>query len=315
MATPLRVGFAGTPHFAARALDAIGAAGYTIPLVLTQPNRPHGRGLRQEPSPVLALAQSLGLPVMQPASLRDPAARAPLLAVALDVLVVAAYGLILPPEILAWPRHGCLNIHASKLPRWRGAAPIQRAIEAGDTQTGVTIMQMDAGLDTGPVITAVDVPIVPRETAGTLQDKLTHVGAQAIVETLGRLAQQGTLASVPQPAEGVTYAAKIGPADIAIDWRQPAPAIERRLRALDPTPGATTTLAGAPIKVRAGETVDDASHAAPGTVIAASDAGIVVVCGNAGALRITELQPAGGKRMPAAAFLRGRGVKPGVILG
>ena len=312
----MRVGFAGTPHFAARALNEIAAAGYTIPLVLTQPDRPHGRGLRRDPSPVKAFAQAHSLAVAQPASLRDPAARGRVIVVPVDVLVVAAYGLILPPEVLAWPRHGCLNIHASKLPRWRGAAPIQRAIEAGDPTTGVTIMQMDEGLDTGPMISVVEVPIAPRETAATLQDKLAGTGARAIVDALGRLARDGALAAVPQPAEGVTYAAKIGPADVAIDWRQPAAAIERRLRALDPSPGAATTLDGMPIKLRAGETIGRSAPAAPGTVVAAGAAGLDVACGDAGAaLRVTEVQPAGGKRMPIAAFLRGHAIAPGTRLG
>ncbi|MET0203726.1 MAG: methionyl-tRNA formyltransferase [Casimicrobiaceae bacterium] len=310
----MRVGFAGTPLFAARALAAIAAAGYTIPLVLTQPDRPHGRGLRQAPSPVKALAQERALPIAQPASLRDPAARAQLVAVPLDVLVVAAYGLILPQEVLDWPRHGCLNIHASRLPRWRGAAPIQRAIEAGDAATGVTIMQMDAGLDTGPIVSVVDVPIALRETAGTLLEKLTDAGASAIAAALGRLARDGHLAVAPQPGDGVTYAAKIGPADVAIDWRQPAAAIERRIRALDPTPGAGAQLEGAALKLRAAETIARTTpRTAPGTVVGAGEAGIDVACGDEGiALRITELQPAGGKRMPAADYLRGRAVTPGM---
>ncbi len=308
----MRVGFAGTPAFAARALYAIAAAGYTIPLVLTQPDRPHGRGMRAEPSPVKAAALARGLALAQPVGLRDPALRAPLLAVPLDVLVVAAYGLILPREVLAWPRHGCLNIHASRLPRWRGAAPVQRAIAAGDATTGVTIMQMDAGLDTGPMIEVVDVPIGPGETAGTLLEKLTIAGAAAIVGVLGRLDRDGRLAATPQPAEGITYAAKIGPADTGVDWRQPAAAIERWIRALDPSPGALARLDGTPVKLRAAEVVGAAWPAAPGTVVAAGEAGIDVACGDTPmALRITELQTAGGKRMSAAAFLHGRPLRPG----
>jgi len=269
--------------------------------------------MRLTPSPVKVFAQAQGLPVAQPASLRDPAARTLLVAVPLDVLVVAAYGLILPQEVLTWPRCGCLNIHASRLPRWRGAAPIQRAIDAGDAATGVTIMQMDAGLDTGPIISVVDIPIARRETAGTLQDKLAEAGARAIVDTLGRLAREGRLEAAPQPAQGVTYAAKIGPADIAVDWRQPAAAIERRIRALDPSPGAAARLDGSALKLRAAATIAGTAHAVPGTVVAVGDAGIDVACGDAGeALRITEVQPAGGKRMPAAAYLRGRAVAPGM---
>lgn len=261
-----------------------------------------------------ALAQVHGLPIAQPASLRDPAARAAVVAVPLDVLVVAAYGLILPQEVLAWPRHGCLNIHASRLPRWRGAAPIQRAIEAGDAATGVTIMQMDAGLDAGPIVTRIDVPIAPHETAGTLLEKLTDAGASAIVDALGRLARDGHLEATPQPREGVTYAAKIGPADVVIDWRQPAEAIQRRIRALDPSPGAGAQFEGTALKLRAAETIASATpRTAPGTVVGAGEAGIDVACGDEStALRITELQPAGGKRMSAADYLRGRAVKPGM---
>ena len=260
-----------------------------------------------------AFAQAHGLPVAQPVSLRDPAARAALVAVPLDVLVVAAYGLILPQEVLTWPRRGCLNIHASRLPRWRGAAPIQRAIEAGDRTTGVTIMQMDAGLDTGPIITVVDIPIAPRETAGTLLDKVTEAGARAIVDTLGRLAREGHLAAAPQPAQGVTYAAKIGPADATVDWQQPAAAIERRIRALDPSPGAAARLEGSALKLRAADTIACTTQAPPGTLVALGEAGIDVACGDTGfALRITQVQPAGGKRMPAAAYLRGRAVTSGM---
>ena len=245
----MRVGFAGTPAFAARALDAIARAGYTIPLVLTQPDRPKGRGLKLEPSPVKSLALSLGLPVLQPATLRTDAARAPALAVPLDVLVVAAYGLILPPEVLAWPRHGCLNIHASRLPRWRGAAPIARTIAAGDAATGVTIMQMDAGLDTGPMLAVVDVPIAPRETAGTLTTRLAAAGAEAIVRVLARIARGDLPPAVAQPADGATYAAKVGRDDARLDWTLPATALDRAVRAFDPVPGAYTEFDGAPLKV------------------------------------------------------------------
>jgi len=264
------------------------------------------------PSPVKALAQAHGLPVLQPASLRDAGAREPVLAIPLDVLVVAAYGLILPKDVLEWPRHGCLNIHASLLPRWRGAAPIQRAIEAGDATTGVTIMQMDAGLDTGPMIAARQVALAACETAGTLHDKLALLGAEAIVDVLARLARDGRVDATPQPGEGVTYAAKIGPADAKVDWTQSAAAIERRLRALQPAPGVTTTLDGAPLKLHAACVVPFAGQAPAGTVVASGSAGIDVACGDAGhALRITALQPAGRTRMTAADFLRGRPVPAG----
>jgi len=313
----MRVGFAGTPDFAARALAAIAGAGYTIPLVLTQPDRPHGRGLKVAPSPVKTYAQARGIPIAQPRSLRDPAQRAPVIAVPLDVLVVAAYGLILPPDVLDWPRYGCLNIHASRLPRWRGAAPIQRAIEAGDGETGVTIMQMDAGLDTGPMIAARAVPIAATDTAGTLHDKLAAAGAVAIAAALAVLARDGALPSHPQPAEGVTYAAKLTPGDAAIDWRLPAVVIERKLRALDPVPGARSTLGDRALKVFGAEPTVGGAHTAAGTIVAVAPVGIDVACGPAGGerLRLTVVLPAGGTRMPAAAFARGHGVTPGMRFG
>jgi len=315
--SPLRVGFAGTPAFAARALEAIARAGYTIPLVLSQPDRPKGRGLAVEASPVKALAGTLGVPVLQPATLKTEADRAPLLAVPLDVLVVAAYGLILPPAILAWPRHGCLNIHASKLPRWRGAAPIPRAIEAGDASTGVTIMRMDEGLDTGPMVDVVDVPIRERETAGTLHDRLAEAGAAAILEALSRLARDGGVASTPQPAGGASYAAKIGRRDAAIDWTRPAVAIDRQVRAYDPVPGAHASYGGEALKVWRALPVERSGSAAPGEVIARGPDGLVVACGadDGGALRLVEVQPAGGRRMAAAAYAAGRGIEPGARFG
>ena len=306
----MRVGFAGTPDFAALALDALLAAGFDVPLVLTQPDRPKGRGLKAMPSPVKVLAQERGLRVAQPATLKDFETRAGLFAVPLDVLVVAAYGLILPQAVLDWPRHGCLNIHASLLPRWRGAAPIQRAIQAGDTATGITIMQMDAGLDTGPMVEHAEVAIAPRETAGTLHDRLAGAGARAIVAVVARLARDGTLASTPQPAPGVTYAAKVERTDAAIDWAQPCEVVDRQVRAFDPWPGATTHFDGKGLKIWRAEPAMAARVALPGTVVAVDAEGLDVACGQ-GALRISQVQPANGKRMTARAFGAGHGVAPG----
>ncbi len=300
----MRVVFAGTPEFAAVALDAILAAGFTVPLVLTQPDRPAGRGMKLQASAVKQRALAAGIPVAQPQGLKldgkyaadAAAAREALQAAEADVMVVAAYGLILPQWVLDTPTRGCLNIHASLLPRWRGAAPIHRAIEAGDTETGITIMQMDAGLDTGDMLLVGREAIRPDDTTAVLHDRLAALGGRLIVEAL----QAPTLTRTPQPAEGVTYAHKIEKAESSIDWRQPAAEIERRLRAFDPFPGGVATLAGEAVKVWRAELA--AGQGAPGEVIAP---GPVVACGE-GALRLTELQRAGGKRGPAAAFLQAR---------
>jgi methionyl-tRNA formyltransferase len=307
----MRVGFAGTPVFAATALAAIIDAGFDVALALTRPDRRRGRGMKLEASPVKTLAQSRGVSVQQPATLRDVQARASALDMPIDVLVVAAYGLILPREVLRWPRHGCLNIHASLLPRWRGAAPIQRAILAGDRETGVTIMQMAEGLDTGPMIESVRVPIAAHDTAGSLERALAAIGAEAIVRTLRRLERDGSLASTPQPGDGVTYAPKLDRAEAQIDWRDDASAIDRKVRAFDPAPGAVTALRGEPIKLwRVEASSASSAGAEPGDVIAASRDGIVVACGN-GLARVVELQPAARRRMSAAEFLAGHAVAPG----
>jgi methionyl-tRNA formyltransferase len=306
----MRVGFAGTPEFAARILTAIAAAGHTIPLCLTQPDRPKGRGLRRVASPVKAVADGFGIALVQPVTLKTAEACSSLFEVPLDVLVVAAYGLLLPQSVLGWPRYGCLNVHASVLPRWRGAAPIERAIEAGDTRTGITIMQMDAGLDTGAIVTNTEVPIDVRETAGSLTEKLAGVGAKMMVEMLARLASEGSLTKTPQPSEGVSYARKIEPREALVEWQQPAAAIERKIRAFDPAPGAYTWLAGDRVKLWAGKVIPHTAQEGPGTVAAIGAEGIDVVCGQE-MLRILELQPAGSRRMTGEAFLAGRNVPIG----
>jgi methionyl-tRNA formyltransferase len=304
----IRVGFAGTPALAAIALDAIVDAGFAVPVVLTRPDRPRGRGLKVTPSPVKMWAVERGIGVLEPSTLRTAEAQAPALAIPLDVLVVAAYGLLLPPPILAWPAHGCVNIHASLLPRWRGAAPIPRSILEGDAETGISLMQMDAGLDTGPVIEQVRVPIAPTDTAGTLTARLAATGAAAIVVALDRLRVCGRLDASPQSDVEVTYAPKIAKSEAAIDWNRAATALARQIRAFDPAPGATATLAGLAVKLWHAEEAADATArigSPPGTVLAADATGVVVACGE-GALRITELQPASGRRMAAAAFIAGR---------
>ena len=317
----MKVAFAGTPEFAAVALQAIHAAGFTVPLVLTQPDRPAGRGMKLMPSPVKQLALALGMPVAQPRSLRldgkfvDEAevGRAALAAAAPDVLVVAAYGLILPQWVLDLPRLGCLNIHGSLLPRWRGAAPIHRAIEAGDAETGITIMQMDAGLDTGAMLAIEHERIRPDDTTGSLHDRLAALGARRLVATLADAAH-GALRPVAQPEAGVTYAHKIAKAEAAIDWTQPADAIERRVRAFDPFPGASFAAAGEVVKLWRAQVERLDVAAAPGTVIAVDARQLVVACGD-GALALLEVQRAGGKRQPVASWLQGQPLERGVVLG
>jgi methionyl-tRNA formyltransferase len=304
----MRVLFAGTPAFAVPALEALVGAGHRVGLVLTQPDRPAGRGLATIPCAVKQAAARHGIPVHQPASLKDPAAQAPLREAQCDVLVVASYGLILPQAVLDIPPRGALNIHASLLPRWRGAAPIQRALLAGDATSGVCIMAMDAGLDTGPVFLREAVAIADDETAGTLHDKLAALGAKLIVAALEGLGR-GALQAVPQPAEGVTYARKIDKSEATIEWSRSASEIDRQVRAFNPIPGAVARLRGDPVKVwRAG--VREGSGAQPGTVLRVGREGIDVACGS-GAVRVTELQRAGGKRLPVDAFLRGCAVVAG----
>lgn len=303
----MRIVFAGTPEFAAQALAAILAAGQDVPLVLTQPDRPSGRGMALKASPVKQLALEHGLQVHQPASLKSAESRQPIIDASPDVMVVAAYGLILPQAALDIPRLGCINIHASLLPRWRGAAPIQRAVLAGDAETGVTLMRMEAGLDTGPMLLKGRLPITDADRAATLHDKLAALGARLIVEALPRLAR-GELPGEPQPAEGVTYAAKLEKSEAALDWRQTAVALSRAVRAFDPFPGTFARIEGQTIKVWRAEPASGAGE--PGTVLAADDDGILVACSE-GALRLVELQKSGGKRLLAADFLHGFAIKPG----
>ena len=303
----MNVVFAGTPEFARVALQALVQAGFSVPLVLTQPDRPAGRGLKLQASPVKQYALEQGMAVEQPRSLRldgkfpDDAAhaQAALRSVQADVMVVAAYGLILPQWVLDLPPLGCLNIHASLLPRWRGAAPIHRAIEAGDAQTGVTIMQMDAGLD----------------TTASLHDRLAEQGGRLIVQALAQLQGAG-LTRVPQPAQGVTYAQKIDKAESSVDWSRSAEAIGRHIRALTPFPGASTTVEGETIKLISYK-IDSYKRLMDkrcGQILSVSPEGITVACGE-GALCLTALQRAGGKRLAAADFVRGFPLSPGMVLG
>jgi methionyl-tRNA formyltransferase len=304
---PLRLAFMGTPDFAVPALRALADAGHEIAAVYCQPPRPAGRGHRERPSPVQAAAEALGLPVRTPVSLRQPDEHAAFTALELDVAVAAAYGLILPKPILAAPKHGCLNIHASLLPRWRGAAPIQRAILAGDPETGITIMQMDEGLDTGAMLLQETIPITDATTAETLHDALADCGARLIVKALEQVAA-GTLAPRPQPEDGVTYAKKIQPADARIDWHAGAAAIDRTVRAFAPRPGAWFEADGKRIKLLATEAARGAGK--PGTVL---DDALTIACGD-GAIRATRLQREGRRAMDAAEFLRGAGIVKGMRL-
>ena len=312
----MKIAFAGTPEFARVALAALQAAGFEVALVLTQPDRPAGRGLKLQASAVKAHALEHGIAIVQPHGLRldgrwrdDAAAvQAALVAAQPDVLVVAAYGLILPAWLLALPRSGCINIHASLLPRWRGAAPIQRAIEAGDRETGVTIMQMDAGLDTGAMLLAERIAIEPDDSSAALQARLAELGGGLIVRALQALVHEGLVAQ-PQPGDGVTYAAKIGKDEAPIDWTLPAAVIERRLRAFDPFPGASAALAGETVKCWRGRV--SAGAGVPGVILALGPDGIGVGCGGA-AGDLVELQRPGGRRLSAAEFMQRGRLAPGM---
>jgi methionyl-tRNA formyltransferase len=309
----MRLVFAGTPAFARSALEALLDAGHDVVLVLTQPDRPAGRGLKARMSEVKTLAGQRGLPVQQPATLKSPEAQAMLAAAGTQAMVVAAYGLILPQAVLDLFPSGCINIHASLLPRWRGAAPIQRAILAGDRETGVCIMRMEAGLDTGPVLLRETTPIGPRETAGELHDRLAALGGRCVVMALAQL-ERGALEAVPQPEAGVTYAHKIGKDEAVLDWTQPAEVLDRQIRAFDPVPGCGTTLRGEPVKIWRAQPQAGANGGAGGTVARVDEDGISVLCGS-GALLLRELQRASGRRLPVGAFLRGCPVLPGERFG
>ncbi|MEQ5803651.1 methionyl-tRNA formyltransferase [Halomonas sp. H10-9-1] len=317
----LSVIFAGTPDFAAESLAALLASRHRVIAVYTQPDRPSGRGRKLTPSPVKALALEHDLPVYQPESLKDPAAQAELAALDADIMVVVAYGLILPGAVLEAPRRGCLNIHASLLPRWRGAAPIQRAIEAGDAESGVTIMQMDEGLDTGDMLLVRHTPITTTTTGGELHDTLASLGGEAIVEALDALAGEG-LAATPQPEAGVTYAAKLSKAEAELDFRLPAAEIAARVRAFNPWPVTWCAFDGDRLRLLLAEAHDLAegeAPAAPGTLLAHDGAALRIACGPAGdqVLRVIHAQLPGGKALPVGELLRARADRfpPGLRLG
>lgn len=287
----MRIVFAGTPEFAAQHLQALLGAGREVIAVYTQPDRPAGRGQKLMPSPVKQLALQHNIPVHQPQTLRDPAAQAELASLQADLMVVVAYGLILPQAVLDMPRLGCINSHASLLPRWRGAAPIQRAIESGDAESGVTVMQMEAGLDTGPMLLKVHTPIAPDDTGGSLHDRLAALGSNAVVEAVSAL-EAGTLAGEIQDDSLATYAHKLNKDEARIDWTRPAVELERRVRAFHPWPICHSTLDGAAVKIHAAE--PGTGHGVPGQIIVADKNGLDVACGE-GSLRLTRLQLAGGK--------------------
>ena len=304
----MNIVFAGTPEFAAVALDALIGAGHQVKLVLTQPDRRAGRGRRMQPSAVKRLALRYGLSVLQPPSLREPGVATAVAQREPDAMVVAAYGLLVPGAVLGVPRLGGINIHASLLPRWRGAAPIQRALIAGDATTGITIMQMDEGLDTGAILLQEPIRVDPADTARTLGERLATLGARLIVEALATPGQPR-----PQAATGITYAAKIDKGEARIDWSESAAAIERKVRAFDPEPGAFTACASVMLKVWRASIERDV-RGAPGEICESGPRGVVVACGADG-LRLTEMQRAGGKRLPAPAFLAGHNMARGTRLG
>jgi methionyl-tRNA formyltransferase len=306
MPAPLRLVFAGTPDFAVPHLAACRRDGVEIAAVYTQPDCPAGRGRKLTPSPVKQAALDFGLPVEQPENFKDAATRARLAAYAPDLIVVVAYGLILSRKVLAIPRLGCWNVHASLLPRWRGAAPIQRAIEAGDNRTGVCLMQMEKGLDTGPVLLRRAIPIAPDDSGGSLHDKLAALGAGLLGEGLDRVLRNEPMPATAQPEHGVTYAHKLDKAAARLDWNEPAAALERKVRAFDPWPVAEGVIEGETLRVWRAQSRDSAlGSREPGNILAASRDGIDIACG-AGVLRLLEVQRAGGRRIAAADYLNAR---------
>ncbi len=308
----LRAAFMGSPDFAVPSLRAVHRA-CDLQVVVCQPDRPAGRGRKLTPPAVKREAEQLGLPVIQPTKMKDGTLAAQLRTYDLDVAIVVAFGRILPPDILALPRHGCINVHASELPRWRGAAPIQRAILAGDSHTAVAIMQMDAGLDTGPVFRTVRTPIGPTETSGELFERLSGLGATALEEFL--LAFPDVDPPTPQSDEGITHAAMLDKAEGEIDWSRPARHVVDHIRGMDPWPTARTVHEGEPLRMFAASVAErDAAGASPGTIVAVDGEGIVVACIDA-AVRVAEVQPAGKRRMPASAWAAGRRIQPGVAFG
>jgi len=308
----MKVVFAGTPEFAAHILDQLLRAGFNITRVLTRPDRPAGRGMKDTASAVKKLALSRGLKLLQPQTLKDPALIDELNRVSPDVMVVAAYGLILPKAVLKLPRFGCINIHASLLPKWRGATPIQHALLAGDTETGISIMQMDEGLDTGPVLMQTRTRVAADDTALSLHEKLAQLGGEAIVRTLRSL-ELGELQPQPQQQQGASYAGKLGKAEAQINWRKDAVQVERTVRAFNPNPGAYTTLNGETLKIWKAR-LEEPMSGKPGEIVSVDRSGIVVACGT-GAVRIEELQKAGGQRLPVREFLSGYALKTGSCFG
>jgi methionyl-tRNA formyltransferase len=307
---PLRLIFMGTPEFSVPTLLALVAHGHEIAAVYTRAAKPAGRGMKLQLGPVEEETRRLGIPVVTPTTLKTPQALEEFRAHDADAAVVVAYGMILPQAILDAPRLGCFNLHASLLPRWRGAAPIHRAIEAGDAETGITLMQMDAGLDTGAMIREGRIAIAPADTTATLHDRMAQLGADLIVDALRDLERDGALPATPQPQDGATYAQKIAKHEAALDWRRPASMLARQIRALDPFPGAFGTLDGVGMKIWAAEPIALAGDAEPGVIVESSAEGVLVACGQGG-LRLTQLQKPGGKRLPVREFLAGSPIVKG----